>query len=542
MIIEYATRLLKSFFRKQDEDNSAFVSSCFDQDWYVQTYPEALDYPNGPWSHYDEIGYRKGLDPCEFFSTRWYLNSYPDIRAAGVNPLVHFELYGLSEGRLPSPSFDSEWYASTYGIDSDFNPLVHYLNRGRQAGFATSAATAIDSFRRGGSPFPRRDQFLSSLEKRLRSTGAEAFYQDRVLDGRSYSAIHGLDLSSTEEIDHIAHQMKREGSFSIPPYQVELQKVFVIPGSTLILANDAIINDEIIASSYLDPKLTQHKLWDRVWVNTDRVALRYKIEVTPKIQDGIHLFKEHDQNYFHFCCELMPKLFLLESIAAFPEVPLLVCDDLDDRLYQMLSFLKSSKRPLLKLKRNVPYYVDRLIYLSDISSVLDVYNSPPLPQHTFLPNSVLADMAAKIKLSTAPRIGRGRRLFIPRGSHRRAPLNERDVVDFLIRRDFEVVDINCLSFEAQVQLFSCAEFVIGGTGAALTNILWCNSGTRAIIFYPEHSFNNTTFWDRLGSVSGSNIEYLECPRAFDVNGIYSMHDSYTVDISALEALMHSKDG
>lgn len=73
--------------------------------------------------HYLHEGWRMGLDPAPWFSTRGYLELHRDIARAGVVPLLHFLLAGRTEGRrtMPAAGTDrigdglSEWvgYAST---------------------------------------------------------------------------------------------------------------------------------------------------------------------------------------------------------------------------------------------------------------------------------------------------------------------------------------------------------------------------------------------------------------------------------------------
>ena len=52
---------------------------------------------------YATAGWKQGLDPSSFFSTKYYLSQYTDIRAAGIDPLAHYEQNGWIEGRNPNP-------------------------------------------------------------------------------------------------------------------------------------------------------------------------------------------------------------------------------------------------------------------------------------------------------------------------------------------------------------------------------------------------------------------------------------------------------
>lgn len=507
---------------------------CFDAAWYLEQYPEVAGLGMLPWVHYDRIGAKKGYNPCEFFWTNWYVERYPDIAQAGINPLLHYEMFGAREGRMPSPRFDGVWYATSYCISlKDTNPLAHFMTTGRAKGYQPSEEIALAAFKRGDGGFNANHLLHASLDSKFERLGGSAYYEGRLTDGRSYAAEHGIDLARFVHVDAVASAMTSEGAYCLPPYLAEFRNVIVIPGSTLLITEDGIIGDETSAARSIVPALTQHKLWDRAWVKDDRIAIRYDVEISPRIPAGIHLFKEHEQNYFHFVCELMPKLYSLERSGISCDIPLLVCDDLNPRLYEIIDILKDKSRKIIKLRRNVPYVVERLTYLSDLANVTDVYNAKPSLRHTFLPEQVLAEMSESLIGATVTRRDGGRRIYLPRDSKRRAILNEGELVEAMVRDGYETPNLESLTFPAQVELFANADIVIGGTGAGFTNLLWCRPGTKAIILYSNHPYNNTTFWDRIAKVRGVDITYIEGARSGNVQGIYSMHDDFNIDLSDL---------
>jgi hypothetical protein len=71
-----------------------------------------------------------------------------------------------------------------------------------------------------------------------------------------------------------------------------------------------------------------------------------------------------------------------------------------------------------------------------------------------------------------------------RGRHVR---NEEQVADTLVRLGFDVVALDSLSVAEQVRLFRSAECVVGAHGAALTNLVFCDPGTKVIeLFAPRY--------------------------------------------------------
>ncbi|MCM1523284.1 MAG: CDP-glycerol glycerophosphotransferase family protein [Ruminococcus sp.] len=74
-------------------------SRLFNRGQYISKYPEALRYGLPPEYHYLNIGWRKGFDPSDEFSSTEYLRLNSDVKQSGICPLLHFERYGKRERR-----------------------------------------------------------------------------------------------------------------------------------------------------------------------------------------------------------------------------------------------------------------------------------------------------------------------------------------------------------------------------------------------------------------------------------------------------------
>lgn len=107
-------------FRNTSIENDRIIeeSGLFDKEYYMKTYPETKDYHVDLYTHYQNIGFKKGFNPSEEFNTKWYLNTYPDIKRAGVNPLLHYINYGQYEKRIPRPITEQEAYQLSKKIES----------------------------------------------------------------------------------------------------------------------------------------------------------------------------------------------------------------------------------------------------------------------------------------------------------------------------------------------------------------------------------------------------------------------------------------
>jgi GT2 family glycosyltransferase len=113
-------------------------TSLFDEQWYLQRYPDVARARKDPVLHYVRSGAKKGRDPNPLFDSDWYLAQNPDVAAAGRNPLEHYLSHGAAEGRDPNPLFDSDWYLAQNPdvAAAGRNPLEHYLSHGQAEGRA----------------------------------------------------------------------------------------------------------------------------------------------------------------------------------------------------------------------------------------------------------------------------------------------------------------------------------------------------------------------------------------------------------------------
>ncbi|CUH49836.1 glycosyltransferase family 61 protein [Ruegeria atlantica] len=510
---------------KKNSGDSEFQSKVFDAEWYTQMYPEVAGSNLNPLLHYYEIGADKGYDPSPFFSTNWYNKKYQDVALAGMNPLIHYEKYGYKESRWPSAEFDPDFYNSNYLKDgSAENPLVHYIHFGHRNGHITQMrilqadqASKLQTF-----------AVASNLHGRAHLSG------DFSPLTATLSYLKDLESACVTKLpifSAIEEEWKRESNFPSRLNFACIEECEIIPGSAMLFPKEGcVVNEEIARLLGKADGSSLVKNWQTTVVNKNRVTVQCLNVLTPVVREGIHLFKEYEQNFFHFVLELGVKLsFIEDNLNIASSVPLLVSDDLPDSIYQIIERLKASDRPVLRLKRNALYRVNKLYYFSDIAQIVDCYHREPTDEDCFFPRTQVLKLVEKLKADVVNENPKERKIYLKRGSTYRALTNETSIIDVLLKEGFEVVDTNSLSFQAQVDLFHTASTIIGPTGAAFTNLLWCRKRTNVLILYPRHPFSNTSFWNRIAEIKGLNLAFLNGRRTGKVTGEHSMHDDFAID-------------
>ncbi len=73
------------------------LSKTFDENYYIQNYPDIQDSELTPFEHYYYYGWKEGKNPSQDFNTKDYLVLHSNLRELEVNPLLHFVLYGAKD-------------------------------------------------------------------------------------------------------------------------------------------------------------------------------------------------------------------------------------------------------------------------------------------------------------------------------------------------------------------------------------------------------------------------------------------------------------
>lgn len=129
---------------------SGAARSCerlFDAEYYVACYPH-VSAEGQPERHFQEVGWKAGLNPNPFFSTKLYLAANPDVLKAGINPFDHF--ISSPEGTRPYASsiFDPKFYSLSHsGVGSKEGPVSHYDKTGRKHGRSPSILFDVPFYR-----------------------------------------------------------------------------------------------------------------------------------------------------------------------------------------------------------------------------------------------------------------------------------------------------------------------------------------------------------------------------------------------------------
>lgn len=266
----------------------------------------------------------------------------------------------------------------------------------------------------------------------------------------------------------------------------------------------------------------------------NRALMRYDDKrVNRKLEACIMLSAKFSQNYYHQMYEILVKLVLLDRAEVPADVPVLV----DEVVMKVPSFkqlfdcLNRTLRPILTIGPKEIVEVDTLYCLSAVNLI------PPFKVN--FEDDGLDDIFFdwKLTLEMRDRLLEHRsqrsfpkRIFLSRKSSNNRQYNEADVMALVQGYDFTVVCPEEYDLYDQMALFGGAECIVGASGAAFSNLLFCSPGCKILCFV-SRELNIPAF---------TTIAYnLGCPMRYCLGTPHSkdLQAGYTVDLTMLETML-----
>jgi capsular polysaccharide biosynthesis protein len=189
-------------------------------------------------------------------------------------------------------------------------------------------------------------------------------------------------------------------------------------------------------------------------------------------------------NYWHWMFDLLPRFHLLSKSSSGPDnIDSIVINKLN--LHFQKQYLEALDIDFSRLmeceKDNFHIKAQKLIVPSITRGAAPKWACDFL--HNDIGRKIITDKKEK-KI----------KLYISRGDAKlRRIINEKDIQETLQKYGFECVQLSQLSVSQQADLFASAEIIVSPHGANLSNLVFCNEGTKVIeLFSPRYV--NSCFW------------------------------------------------
>lgn len=553
----------------------------FDIHYYMMENQHVLGYNMNPVIHYLKYGYKECARPHPLFDTDFYLMQNPDVVKSGENPLLHYLSHWDNLKLRPHPLFDSEYYVlrNPEVKNQRMMPIYHYLMNWGATGVTINvvfANMALNDSEVESEKVEYQDpigiEYLKNLIKNERILRAiyehlkngnfqmaDSLYPRKQVI-RKTNVLHTKIFSMREKLEgmgqlvHLEKQPEREVFFSssnkyyklTPPneYIGILNDVTIVGGTRLVLDSRMnLLHDEMAELDHSENGEYDVKIAQYVKVLDHKEIEIYNTRMSNRsvIKEGILISCDHDNNYFHFLVECLPKVQMIKECAKYEGIPLLIGKNLHPNFVKAIEIIADGKYPILQLLDGVRYNVNKMIYPSDLSHIMDKYDVDyKLGEDVVLSNKWIKKIRNQlicIDESKSERVNR--KLYLTRrtGTYRKL-LNEEELEIELMKRGFEIVDLSGCSFAYQQQLFRQANIVIGPTGATITNMMLSPEHARFIVITSDHEGIMFELWEQLADACEVEVKFCVGKRAFNRD---DFHDDYNVPIQELLKLVEDNN-
>lgn len=317
-----------------------------------------------------------------------------------------------------------------------------------------------------------------------------------------------------------------------------VHEALVTGGTNLILTGK-----EVLCHDLYDFRrdYTSEELHGRIVINPKTMRVRWlmndaapeSVPVAAAFVDACAL------NYAHWMTEVLPRICLFCSEDRFRDVPIVVNDGLHQNLMESLFMVAGQGRMIITLPTGRALRVERLFAVSPAGYVPFERRTNKMSGHShgvFSPHTfhVLCE-CLKARVPQADERSSPRKIYLWRNSGVRRIVNGSEIEHLLIERGFSVIDPELLTFAQQVTLFADAEVVIGGSGAALANLVFCPPNTHIIIYISKFPNTSYWYWQNIACAVGNRVKYvLGNVEKFTSAGIHS--DFYVNPTDVLDVL------
>lgn len=295
---------------------------------------------------------------------------------------------------------------------------------------------------------------------------------------------------------------------------------------------------------YMDKGKNRYDIEGGCLVSSSRKGkwIRVAYKTTEEIVDtAIYCVGLACKNYFHFTFEILSRLAFIDTVEEYLPYPILVdaaalsipqLKDLFDRI-------NICQHPIIPVEQYSRVHVRRLLYVSR-----NLWMPPNFRLGTVVTerdymfsNSVVGNIRKRI-LNECGETDKTlcKKIYLSRRNCQNQRLVNADEIEKIFSDyGFQIIFPEELSFKEEVEIFHNADIIVGATGAAFTNIVYCREGAKVGIIIP--SSNDVYFFSNIANMVG--VEFTVLGADIVTKGSYTSLDSFVLDADKCKRFVHA---
>jgi capsular polysaccharide biosynthesis protein len=308
------------------------------------------------------------------------------------------------------------------------------------------------------------------------------------------------------------HLLSPHKSYQFPEIRViEVQQAIVRGGTNLVQVSNFILCHDL----YDFPRdFTSEELHGRAHVIPEKNKIRwFQHDEWPTFLPCAAVFTDAvAANYAHWLTEVLPRIAMFCAEELYSHVPIVVDSGLHPNLMASLALIVGLQRDIYCLPIGRSVAVEQLYITSTCGYVPFERRNVKLVGHShglFSPVALekmrngLVDVARQENKVSFPE-----KVYLRRASGVRKVVNIDELEKVLVENGFGIVEPEKLSFLEQIQLFSNAKVVIGSSGAALANIIFCPPESKIYIIISVFPNTSYWYWQNIACATGKVVGYI----------------------------------
>jgi capsular polysaccharide biosynthesis protein len=313
----------------------------------------------------------------------------------------------------------------------------------------------------------------------------------------------------------------------------------VIGSSKFVHTDQAIIGHNIFRISH---DYTSEEFHGHLNINVKKQLMTRlsSVKADIEIAKGALFTDALSSNYAHFMTEALPRIFAYTQTNPDKTIPLIIDCELHANLMQALEMVVAEDAQCVGLEEGALLQVKSLHVVSACGYI--PFKRRPGTSHftdhshgLFSPSALLGirDLIKSKIANLQPNtevVAIHKKIWIKRNSTYRNVSNVNEIEAALIARGFAVIEPEKLSFSEQVSIFGNADIVVGATGAALANLIFCKPETKIIILIADFKHMIYGYWHNMAASAGNQVSYV---LGAAVGGISNIHSDFRIEITDL---------
>lgn len=300
-----------------------------------------------------------------------------------------------------------------------------------------------------------------------------------------------------------------------------------IPDLNLYIFKKAIINSRssamVVNSTLYYESINDNERFNEGFVKTHTTKNAIvKIGNPEVISDGFFLAGNGSHNWYHWLLEILPKMLYYKRDYSRNILVSRSCKDIPSMAQTLQTLVQKYEVNIIYLDPLKTYHIKKLYFINEVNKLM--YNelnreNSCLPLYYYRKESLekLVEILKNRYLTDAvPNIPK---IYLQRQNTHRIARNEAEIAELLGEYQFSFIDLGKCSIQQQVEIFSNAKHIVGTSGAAFTNILFCYPNTKIVIFMPDN-YMTYQFYKEIGELLHLDVVYL-----YYENGNSSHEDS-----------------